>query len=270
MDPAQIDTAFPPHTEELAFESMGARLNGFLYVANGPGPHPTVILLHGLPGNERNLDLAQALRRAGMNVLFFSYRGAWGSGGTFSFAHAVEDVAAVVQFVRSDSSVKAYRVDPRRVVLLGHSLGGWLALMGAAADSSIACTVALDFWNVGADGRLMRKDHQMDSSFTLYADWLTAPGGPLHADSGHVLTAEIEDNADLWDLDRSAMTLRPRSLLIISTMANEAHPALIAALQAAQAKNVTAFQRQTDHGFSTQRIWLARTVITWLHTHCGS
>src|SRR5689334_15673236 len=78
-DPTQVDSSYPPGTEELAFLSHGARLNGFFYLAAGRGPHPTAILLHGFPGNERNLDLAQALRRAGMNVLFFSYRGAWGS-----------------------------------------------------------------------------------------------------------------------------------------------------------------------------------------------
>jgi len=77
-DPAPVDTAYPPSTEELAFQSQGSRLNGFFYLADGKGPHPTVILLHGFPGNERNLDLAQALRRAGMNVLFFSYRGGVG------------------------------------------------------------------------------------------------------------------------------------------------------------------------------------------------
>ncbi|HEY4647815.1 MAG TPA: alpha/beta fold hydrolase [Gemmatimonadales bacterium] len=144
----QIDSTYPPSTQELAFQSHGSRLNGFLYLASGREPHPTVILLHGFPGNERNLDLAQALRRAGMNVLFFSYRGAWGSGGTFSFANALDDVASAIRFVRSDSSVTAFRIDNRRLILAGHSMGGWLALMGSAADSSIACTVALDYWNV--------------------------------------------------------------------------------------------------------------------------
>ena len=70
------DTANPMALEELHFASGGARLNGLLYLASGKGPHPTVALLHGYPGNERNLDLAQAMRRAGMNVLFFHYRGA--------------------------------------------------------------------------------------------------------------------------------------------------------------------------------------------------
>ena len=34
-----------------------------------------MILFHGLPGNEQNLDLAQAIRRANWNVLTLHYRG---------------------------------------------------------------------------------------------------------------------------------------------------------------------------------------------------
>jgi pimeloyl-ACP methyl ester carboxylesterase len=236
---------FHPNSARMG-SVMGARLNGFLYVANGPGPHPTVILLHGLPGKERSLDLAQALRRAGMNVLFFSYRGAWGSGGTFTFAHALEDV------------------------LLGHSMGGWLALMGIAADSSVRCAVALDFWNLGAAGRAMKTDPQSASELTTYADWLTAPGAPLRAESGAALTAEAEEHADQWDLERQAAALRLRPLLILSTTANEEHHRLIARLHAAQAGQVTAAQWNTDHGFSGERILLAHTVISWLHSRCDS
>ena len=56
----------------------------------------TVVLLHGLPGNEQNLDLAQAIRRAGWNVLTLHYRGAWGSPGQFSLQHVLEDADAAV------------------------------------------------------------------------------------------------------------------------------------------------------------------------------
>ena len=60
-----FDAAHPPALQEVHFDSHGDRLNGIVYVANGPGPHPTVILLHGFPGNERNLDLAQSMRADG-------------------------------------------------------------------------------------------------------------------------------------------------------------------------------------------------------------
>ena len=49
-DPATIDENFPPAVIELGIDSHGARMNGHIYLANGPGPHPTVALLHGFPG----------------------------------------------------------------------------------------------------------------------------------------------------------------------------------------------------------------------------
>jgi pimeloyl-ACP methyl ester carboxylesterase len=247
---------------------MGARMNGILYSASGPGRHPTVILLHGFPGNERNLDLAQAIRRAGINVLFFNYRGAWGSGGTFSFRHALEDVAAAVRFIRSDTVVQEFRTKPGRVALLGHSMGGWLALMGAATDSSVVCAGALDMWNAGAGGRLLRTDRTEDSSVTAYGDWLTAPGGPLRAPSGRELTAELREQADALDVERYAGALRARPVLLISSTTNPHHPALAAALQRAGARQVTGLTWVTDHPFSAHRIKLARTVIEWLDKSC--
>ena len=69
--------------EVLHIPSGGVEINGVAYLAAGPGPHPTIVICHGWPGNEKNLDLAQALRRAGWNAITFNYRGAWGSPGAF-------------------------------------------------------------------------------------------------------------------------------------------------------------------------------------------
>lgn len=59
------DAAHPASLEVVHFPSQGVAMNGVLYRAAGAGPHPTAILLHGLPGAEQNLDVAQAMRRAG-------------------------------------------------------------------------------------------------------------------------------------------------------------------------------------------------------------
>src|SRR5579871_720191 len=105
--------------------SHGALLNAFAYVAAGPGPHPAVILLHGFPGNERNLDLAQDIRSAGWDVLYFNYRGSWGSPGDFSFSNGIEDTASAIAFLRQPETSKRLRLDPSRIVLVGHSMGGF-------------------------------------------------------------------------------------------------------------------------------------------------
>src|SRR3984885_4662719 len=89
-DPAHTATN-PAAFATFQIPSHGALLNALAYIAPGPGPHPTVLLLHGLPGNEKNLDLAQAIRRDGWNVVYFDYRGSWGSSGAFSFTPSIED-----------------------------------------------------------------------------------------------------------------------------------------------------------------------------------
>ncbi len=55
----------------LHIPSHGVAINGVLYSPAGVGPHPTLVLCHGLPGNEKNLDIAQAVRRAGWNAVTF-------------------------------------------------------------------------------------------------------------------------------------------------------------------------------------------------------
>ena len=127
-DPDPVDTAHPPSTRVVQIPSGGVRLNGVLYLAQGRGGHPTVVFLHGFPGDEKNLDLAQAVRRAGLNALVFYYRGAWGSPGTYSYSHVLEDVNAVLAWLREPRTADSMRVDSRRLILVGHSLGGFVAL----------------------------------------------------------------------------------------------------------------------------------------------
>jgi predicted alpha/beta-fold hydrolase len=67
-DPAR-DAAHPARNRQVLILSHGDGMNALFMLAAGAGPKPTMVLLHGLPGNEQNLDLAQAVRRAGWNVL---------------------------------------------------------------------------------------------------------------------------------------------------------------------------------------------------------
>src|SRR3984885_6774023 len=115
----------PPSMKSFQIPSHGAFVNAFVYVDEGPGPHPAVVLLHGFPGNERNLGLAQEIRRAGWDVLYFDYRGSWGSPGDFSFTHAIEDTAAAIDYLRSAQMAQILRLDPARIGLISAAdMGG--------------------------------------------------------------------------------------------------------------------------------------------------
>jgi uncharacterized protein len=258
-DPAPRDTLFPATFAELALSSAGSRMNAFMLVAQGEGPHPLVVLLHGYPGNERNLDVAQALRRAGSNVLYFDYRGSWGSGGTFSFANAQADVAAAVRWARQADSARAYRVDPRRVALVGHSMGGWLAALGAAADPSIACVGILEVGDMAQEGA--------DTSFTTYTRWLTSPGGPLRGDA-RAMTASLRAHPE-WKLVPNAPKIASRPILLLDNDQNPYHADFAEALRSAGAKRLTEHVWETDHSFNDMRVELTRTVVSWVRSGCG-
>ena len=75
--------------------------------------------LHGLPGEERNQDLAQVLRRAGYAVLLPHYRGAWGSAGIFSFRHCLSsDIDAMLRWLDDPGVRRRFSLDaqPRALV----------------------------------------------------------------------------------------------------------------------------------------------------------
>ena len=125
--------------EGIIFQSAGANLLGALYLGSGGGLRPTAIVLHGIPGIEKNIDLACALRDAGWNALVFHYRGSWGSEGTYTLAGIPDDVKAAVDEMLSGK----YPVDPSRLALVGHGLGGWAAIVAATRDLRVKAAVTM-------------------------------------------------------------------------------------------------------------------------------
>ncbi len=271
MDPVVPDPEFPASIASVVLESAGARLNGIVYVAQGPGPHPLVVLLHGYPGDERNLDLAQAVRRAGWNVLFFHYRGAWGSEGEFSFAGALDDVEAAVRQARAARFAAAHRIDPQRVVLVGHSMGGFLALAAASEMPEVRCVGSLAGANLGAMGAALSGDPDRAAAA---ARAIEAWSAPIRGASGTALVGELERHARRFDTTRRADALAGRPVLLaagtrdsVAPLADH-HAPLVRALERAGADQLTVVILNTDHAFSDQRVTLARHVVAWLEGSC--
>ena len=275
VDPPR-DNIWPARNRQIVIPSgpvrpgLGrpAEMNALLFLAAGRGPHPTMILLHGLPGNERNLDLAQAVRRAGWNVLTFTYRGAWGSEGVFSIQHAVADTGAALAFIRSQAAIALYRIDPRRIVLAGHSMGGNLAAHVAAHDRPtemppLAGVILLDAWDIGEDAAALRSGGaQARAAFLAGVDDLGHALGPITA-------ADLYDNllrrGQEWRLAPLAPRLsrQPVLTLFATHGGAEQNRAFAATLRSAGVR-VSAEEMDTDHAFADHRIALAEAVVQWL------
>ncbi len=266
-DPATVDLTHPPDLRAFTFESAGDRVLGCIYLADGPGPHPTVLLLHGCPGNERNFDLAQALRRCGWNVATFHYRGAWGSGGTFSVAKALEDVTAALAFLRRPAVAADFRLNPERIVPVGHSMGGFAALVAAAADPRVPAVAGLAAFNFGLHARLMRQVPAIHAR-TLEAFEGLVP--PLQGATAEGLVEEMAARRGDWNLVDRVAALTARPVLLVAAAQDELavpllhHRPLAEAFEETDAPAFTARTFDDDHIFSRSRIALARTVAAWL------
>jgi pimeloyl-ACP methyl ester carboxylesterase len=255
--------------QTMQIPSHGSPLNALVYVAAGAQPHPVVILLHGFPGNERNLDLAQDMRRAGWDVLYFNYRGSWGTPGDFSFSHGVEDVAAAIAYLRQPDNAKRLRLDPSRIVLVGHSMGGFMAVQAAAADPAIKGIGMISAADLaGRFAQMQAQGSQADAVKKMGAALAEEGMAPLNGCTPESLAQDLADHVTTWTFPVKAAALKDRPTFVITSDDGLApsNDAFAAALRKAGDTHVTALHLPTDHAYSDQRTELSQAVLKWLAT----
>jgi pimeloyl-ACP methyl ester carboxylesterase len=250
------DAAHPPRMEVLHIPSGGVKINGIAYLAAGAGPHPTLVLLHGLPGNEKNLDLAQAVRRAGWNVVTFNYRGSWGSPGTFSFRGNLADAKAVLTWLRDPANAGPLQVAPRRLVIAGHSMGGWVTAVTAGADPDLAGVILIS----AADMARLAGAPEVQRLKTARENMETLAGVTPES-----MAKELTTLGDAGFAQAAAGLARKPVLVLTSDDGlGPAAEALAADLRKRGDARVTTLHVATDHGWSGKRIALEAAVIDWL------
>jgi acetyl esterase/lipase len=101
-----------------------------VYLPTGDGPHPVVIMIHGgcwsQPWDRGLMNwISDDLRRRGIAVWNIDYR-TLGENDASAYPALFEDVAAAADALRAHAA--RHRLDLSRVVTVGHSAGGHLAL----------------------------------------------------------------------------------------------------------------------------------------------
>jgi pimeloyl-ACP methyl ester carboxylesterase len=216
------------------------------------------VLLHGLPGNEKNLDLAQAVRRAGWNAITVNYRGSWGSPGQFRFDNTLEDAAALLAFLRDTANVRALSVDTTRIALAGHSLGGWVTALTASRDHRLLGAVLISAADIGLVGSsLSRAD-----AIPFMADNMESLAGG----TAETFADDLRAGAQRRRLAVAAPGLASVPMLVL-TSADGLAPhsdSLVAAVRRLGNTRVTTLHVESDHSWSDHRIALESAVLRWL------
>jgi len=253
--------------ETMQIPSHGSLMNALVYVAAGAGPHPAVILLHGFPGNERNLDLAQEIRRAGWDVLYFNYRGSWGTPGKFSFTHGIEDTAAALAYLRQPDVARKLRLDPTRIVLIGHSMGGFMAVQAAATDPAIKAVATISAADFGGNFLAsLDKEPKAAAIEQLSKALANESMAPLSGCTPKGLALDVADHARAWSFRANVDALKNRTALVITAddgLAKQNQTFADELTRAGDSK-VTSAHFPTDHAYSDQRTELSSAVLHWL------
>jgi pimeloyl-ACP methyl ester carboxylesterase len=128
------------------------KLGGTLLIPVGKPPFPAIVLVHGPGPNDRDesiysnkifADLAEGLASRGVAVLRYDKRTKIYSAKMSEMDYTVEQ-ETVEDAVRAAALLRSQPgIDPNRIFVLGHSLGGYLAPRIAARDGRLAGLVFL-------------------------------------------------------------------------------------------------------------------------------
>jgi len=252
-----LDKISPAGSAELFIPSANFLLNGFIYKANGTQRHPTLLLLHGYPGNERNLDIAQVVRSHGWNVIYFDYRGSWGSQGKFSFKNCVEDVINVVSFCKKYQD--SLHIDTSNIALFGHSMGGWVCLKAIQQLPTIKKAFILSAWDIYNQYKRQLTGAELNA-FNMNADTL----GKYFVLNGSLKDRfqPVLERDEYFNLEKNINPLKEKQIIMLDE--HERNKKIAEAIQDLNPPFFKYYVWQTDHVFTNKRVSLMNMVLSFL------
>lgn len=253
------DGPFRPDLQGAVLEGKRGRILVTIFRAGGEGKHPTILLAHGIPGVEKNLDLAQGLRRVGFHVVTYHYSGSWNSGGDYGIEHCLEDSERVLEYISQDETMG---FDREKLYMVGHSMGVFIGAHLAAKHRELKAAVCVAPCDMG-EGMLTEKGRgQMKAIFESAAPWLSGT-------SAEALFEETEQNKESYQLSALAGALKDTPMYVLYAKLDEECSADVHVLpwvEAVQAAGGDIIREGyvTDHSFSDMRNDLIEKVAKYL------
>ncbi len=255
---AQIETTVRSGDAEMVLTVWGGQ----------ESPTATVLLVPGWGGGPTDaLGVAKALSASGTPVVVLTPRGWHHSGGTASFAKALEDIEAAVRWIKTSGEAGLH---PTSVVLGGYSWGGGMSLAYAARDTSISRVFSI----AGTDHGTFIRQYQSDPEFAAMVDPMlestASPQGPIKF-GVEATMKELMDGQAVYGLIENAGVLADRSILLIggwedaNVTIDEYLLPLYRALRGEGADDVTFLTYHANHGFGVVRSELHKDLERWIN-----
>ena len=255
----------------VKFISEGHTICGNFFPTTGESYFPTVLLLHGFPGNEEDvLGLGYMMSQYSINTLTFNYRGTYCSEGTYSISTTFEDIQAALEYLHKDNIIHRFRIDTSRLVLGGYSYGGGMAVAYAAKNPEIKRVFSVGGTDHGEFAREYTRNTAFSEMINAFFEELKYPTGPVHFRSiVRDTIQELVQNPNPYDLRLCAKCFSDRDLLLIcgwddSNVTIEHHILPLYRLLVNEKAQVSIKAFQDTHVFGKFRDEIARTIIDWV------
>jgi len=227
-----------PRSVGVSIPGPAGKLEGSLFLPDGPGPHPAIVLLHTATENSR-LDYLQEARffaTHGVAALAYDKRGTGNSGGELDasdFAFLAQDAVAAGRYLRTRLDI-----DWSRIGYWGMDEGGWIAPLAAAHDTAAAFVVLvsapvvspLDQTMAERTEELAAKSHDLESAEAIAQlrrriwDYWLSPGGSGTPASDSLHLAFKRAAKRPWFAGAVVAHDLPESLIVDEGMGSRGHP----------------------------------------------
>lgn len=231
------------------------KLAARILLAAGKNIKPTILFLHGNPGFEKNEDLGQALRRNGYNCVFFSYSGTWGNNGVFGYPQSIQDTKDMHEYLSQNA--KKLRINTEEIYLLGHSMGGDIAILSLEEIKGIKGVITMDPWS-GYDVLNSKIDKQRNKYITNLEQRPC-----INIVSGEEFVNEVMSSENM-SLENA---LKNHSKTILNIFSNDREKSTFVNYHKEMNNDNIVVLNACDHSFSDKRITLTKTIFNWLENH---
>ncbi|MFQ5621737.1 MAG: alpha/beta hydrolase family protein, partial [Candidatus Nanoarchaeia archaeon] len=207
----------------------GQKLGGYLYIPDGKGPFPTVIICHGLSTSKEAHNVTQVaplLVPNGFLVFAFDFHGHGESEGEFedvTITQGIDDLNCAIEYI-----IEQPLVDISRIGLFGASFGGIISIYITARDKRIkvlSLRAPLIDYKKSLENRKEIFDSWKEKGYRIYESW----SGPKKLNYSYALDA-MKYN-ELVDAEKikvpTLMVVGTEDSIVVPELAEKFHQALV-------------------------------------------
>jgi uncharacterized protein len=267
-DAAAQAAAADSFTTTVEFPVQGVTLRARIHVAQGPGPHPTIVEVKGF--QQADGVVAPYAPAEGMNGVSLDFRGQNASEGRYSPEYTPTDLAGLVALLRTERARREWRVDPARLVVVGSSAGTLAALTTLGTDPGVSCGGAMVPFNWGVVGVMARGDTGIRRQF----DGVAARVNPERLRVEPDMVQRVIDHADAINTRTAATRLGGKVVFLIGAQRDDTAPLmlhfqpLVAAARAAGARLVRDTIMDDTHNLTDTWRAALGTLYRWIGSDC--